>query len=210
MPRNVVLALCTGSISTALQLLLAVAAQHTAFHQRGQTNKQTIIKVWGMEGDRLSIPLAIPCISPLVPAGACMPPLNICMPHNHHTHTTYPSHLYVYASTIYGFLLEWVPAQPIQSHCSKYADASSVFGRFDLAALCGCHTLNVCYVNCIVNKHVAVLLMIFVRMAQYRHIHALKTDFRMETHTPVLSWLLNQLLGPHTILCTSCSFDPAT
>ena len=21
-----------------------------------------------------------------------------------------------------------------------------VFGRFDLAALCGCHTLNVCYV----------------------------------------------------------------
>ena len=22
----------------------------------------------------------------------------------------------------------------------------SVFGRFDLAALCGCHTLNVCYV----------------------------------------------------------------
>ena len=26
------------------------------------------------------------------------------------------------------------------------APSDGVFGRFDLAALCGCHTLNVCYV----------------------------------------------------------------
>ena len=32
----------------------------------------------------------------------------------------------------------WLVSSNMQDH--------GVFGRFDLAALCGCHTLNVCYV----------------------------------------------------------------
>ena len=35
------------------------------------------------------------------------------------------------------------------SHCVWTLDPSDgVFGRFDLAALCGCHTLNVCCCCC--------------------------------------------------------------
>ena len=30
--------------------------------------------------------------------------------------------------------------------CSRAPQLIGGFGRFDLAALCGCHTLNVCYV----------------------------------------------------------------
>ena len=35
---------------------------------------------------------------------------------------------------------------PYTAHCVLADPSDGVFGRFDLAALGGCHTLNVCYV----------------------------------------------------------------
>ena len=44
------------------------------------------------------------------------------------------------------YLAEWYPfAWWYGTHC-VLDPSDGVFGRFDLAALCGCHTLNVCYV----------------------------------------------------------------
>ena len=42
-----------------------------------------------------------------------------------------------------GYSLTLVVSNPL---CLDPSDG--VFGRFDLAALCGCHTLNVCYLLC--------------------------------------------------------------
>ena len=44
--------------------------------------------------------------------------------------------------------------------------SDGVFGRFDLAALCGCHTLNVCCCCCLSSRSVSSFTLAFKTLGQ--------------------------------------------